>query len=145
MKTLITLLLILPFISFSQTYDCQGIDKIISVQGGVPMNLSVEGGIQSDIAGAFIGAKFTVKNIKGNEIYPASQTANVNTYLKLTAHIFGGDDNLMRVYAISYIGKGIYGIGAKFAFLVSDYVLIFTEPEFTEAKMTGDIGLSFRF
>ena len=144
MKTLITILLLIPVISFSQ--QCSSIDKIISIQGGVPANISFEGGVQGDKFGIFVGAKGTVYTKKGNEVYPASQNFNLNPYVKGSLNIFGGDDDFIRAYLIGYVGTGkIHGAGIKLGAIASDYVMVFVEPMYGENKFEGNIGISFRF
>jgi hypothetical protein len=147
MKTLLTILLLIPIISFSQTIDCNSLDKIISVQGSVPFSISVEAGAQSDFIGLFIGAKGKVINLKGTETLPASQGFSLNPYAKLSLKVFGdGEDNPVRIYAIGYAGTGkIWGAGLKIGVIVEDDLMLYVSPEWTEQKFEGNIGLSFRF
>lgn len=146
MKTSTLILsLLISLKTFSQTYDCST-DKILSVQGGYPLNIKVEAGVQTEFIGIFVGAKFTVKNVKGNEVYPPSQQANVNPYVRINAKIFGGEDDFIRIYGTGFFGTGrIYGIGAKIGFPVSDDLMLFIEPLYTDAGKEGNLGLSFRF
>ena len=143
MKKLIIIFLFTPFISKSQDCDC----KVISVSGGYKFNLMFDGGIQGDVFGIYGGVKLTTKTIAGNEIYPSSEQANVNPYIKLQVKIYGdGEDCLIRIYGVGYAGTGkIFGVGAKAAFIISNDWIIFAEPKFTELGKEADLGLSFRF
>lgn len=144
--SILAVALLLTLNSFSQTYDCQGIDKTLSVQGGVPANLSASFGIQGEAFGIFAGVKGVPKKVYKSEIYPAIETFNVNPFLQGSVKLYGsGEDCLLRIYGIGYYGRSIYGGGLKIGFIVADDLMIYLNPMYGENKAEGNIGLSFRF
>lgn len=149
MKLLILLIASFLFVSCvpAQSFDCKSIDKIISIQGGYPTNISIQGGFEANFWGLFVGVKGIPYKIPGNEIYPSSNSIHVNPFIKASFHALGnGEDDWYRVYIIGYIGTNkLYGYGLRLGVIAANDLMIFTENTYGDQKLEGNIGLSFRF
>lgn len=143
--SILAVALLLTLNCFSQT--CNSVDKIISIQGGYPTNISVSFGIQGEAFGISAGVKGVPKKVYKSEIYPAIETFNANPFLQGSVKLYGsGEDCLLRIYLVGYGGLGkIFGGGAKLGFIASNDLIIYIQPMYTEAGKEGNIGLSFRF
>lgn len=128
---------------YSQNGDCNcSYDKIISLSGGTPFNLNIEGGLMWKQAGAEIGFKsYSVyENVKGK---PVEVALHLAPYTRGIVSLLTSGD--FHSYITAYYGLNIMGASLKLGWAISDNLMINAESAITrESGKEINAGITLR-
>jgi len=134
----------ITLLTTSHAQNCCGVDRIVSVSGGTPFNVSFEGGISGNTFGGFVGVKSYTTTINKAKEGTVQTGMNVAPYAKASVEIINA--NIFRAYLTGYYGLGIYGTSIKFGLIITDDLMLTIEPGYShESKQQMNAGISMRF
>ena len=141
LSTILFAILLLKGYGQSDGCNCS-FDKIISLSGGTPFNLNMEGGLMWKQAGAEIGIKsYSVYNtIKGK---PVETALHLAPYTRGLISLLSAGD--FHSYLTAYYGYQIMGASLRLGWAVSDNLMINAESAITkESGEEFNAGITIR-